>query len=146
MSNSIHGIKRAKLAISKAFSFLFPSVLLSCYHHLKSTIGNLFFPAMPSCWIFEWCGHIFTNILVNNREYNYLWQMLKWAMKSVNCRIIHCGRCNYLLEIEGVWSLVHGNIIILLSILSWVNSISVNVLWTVEYSFQFYGYSILSAF
>ena len=40
--------------IHRAFSNLYPSVLLSCQHHLKAKFRMYF--AQPSFCIFEWCG------------------------------------------------------------------------------------------
>ena len=52
------GQSRSKSAFSQndtylAFSFLFPSVLLSCQHHLKAKF--LMYLSQPSFDIFEWC-------------------------------------------------------------------------------------------
>ena len=40
--------------IHAAFPFLFPSVLLTCWHHLKANFG-MYFAQLYFC-IFEWCG------------------------------------------------------------------------------------------
>ena len=49
-------VKKSAFSFSKdtlAFSFLFPSVLLSCWHHSKAKF-RMYFPLQSFC-IFEWC-------------------------------------------------------------------------------------------
>ena len=56
-----------------AFSFLFPSVLLSCQHYLKA-IFRIILPSHFFC-LFEWCGTEEPLLLV------YLWEMWRKTRK-----------------------------------------------------------------
>ena len=70
-----------------AFSFLFPSVLLSCRHYFKVKLRMCF--AQPSFCIFEWCG-IKEPLLLY-----YLWEMRRKIENSIFSTKIESFQVNW---------------------------------------------------